>query len=366
LARHLGSRFEHVDVGRPIEMVGRSAIASDQAGHLLVSSSAGLLIGSPSGSVYRFVPAPRIPGDDQAVHGIHVSPDGVVWFGCGREICRLDSNRVTAFGEEHGIPPDRWDAIITDKEGTLWIRSSTRLLRRSPLATRFEPADAPIPENSDFAALSLGSGDELFVPTDFGVTMRAGGKWRSIGKAQGLPSETSSSVLVDREGSIWIGLLGYGVARWLGYQQWESWTAAEGLSSDTIWAMRRDANHDLWVGTDRGVNRLHIGADGKPNWSAWTERQGVNGNKVRCVLEGKDGIIWTGSSPGGVSRLDPKTGAVISYGARDGITNDRVTKLSLDDSGELWVGTRGGVFHGPPLALRTSSTSFEHSRRDLL
>jgi signal transduction histidine kinase/ligand-binding sensor domain-containing protein len=345
LARRMGSKFQPVDVGRPIEIAGRSAIASDQAGRILVSSSAGLLIGTPSGSGYRFVPAPQIPGDDQAVHGIHVSPNGVVWFGCGRQICRLDSNLVSALGAEHGIPPDRWDAIITDKEGTLWIRSSTRLLRRPPSATTFEPADVRIPENSDFAALSIGRNGELFVPTDFGVTMRAAGKWRYVGKAQGLPADPTSSVLVDHEGSIWVGLLGFGVARWLGYQQWESWTTSEGLSNDTIWAIRRDANRDLWMGTDLGVNRLHIGPDGKPNWRAWTEREGINGNKVRCVLESADGTIWTGSSPGGVSRLDPKTGAITKYGARDGITNDRVTKLKLDERGGLWVGTRGGIFH---------------------
>jgi len=346
LARRLGSKFQYIDVGRPIEIVGRSAIASDQAGRILVSSSAGLLIGTPSGSSYHFAPAPQIPGDDQAVHGIHVSPEGVVWFGCGGQICRLDSTSVTALGQEHGIPPDRWDALITDKEGTLWIRSSTRLLRRLTAASRFEPADATIPENSDFAALSLGHNGELFIPTDFGITMRAGGKWRFVGKAQGLPADPTSGVLVDQEGSIWIGLLGFGVARWLGYQQWESWNAADGLTNDTIWAIRRDANRDLWVGTDLGLNRLHIGAEGKPNWRAWTERDGINGNKVRCVLEDQGGIIWTGSSPGGVSRLDPNTGAVTTYGARDGITNDRITKLKLDSQGGLWVGTRGGVFHG--------------------
>ena len=357
LARRAGARFQYVDVGRPIEIVGRSAIASDQAGHLLVGSSAGLLIGTSWGNSYRFVTGPAIPGDDPAVHGIHTAPDGVVWYGCGRRICQLDaSSQVTALGEERGIPPDRWDAIITDKEGTLWIRSSTRLLRRPRSASRFEPAEVPIPENSDFAALSIGRNGELFVPTDFGITMRAGGKWRYVGKEQGLPADPTSSVLVDQEGSIWVGLLGFGLARWLGYQQWESWTSADGLTNDTIWAIRRDANQDLWIGTDLGLNRLHIGADGKPNWRNWTERQGINGNKVRCVLEGKDGTIWTGSSPGGVSQLDPNIGAVTSYGALDGITNDRVTKLKLDDAGGLWVGTRGGVFHGVPQGRRMHFT----------
>src|SRR5579864_6489443 len=114
LARRNGAKFEPVNVGRPIEIVGRSAIASDQAGHIYVSTSAGLLIGTPSESGYRFTAAPAAPGKIQSVHGVHVAPDGVVWFGCGQQICRLDSDRVTALGEEHGVAPDRWDAILTD------------------------------------------------------------------------------------------------------------------------------------------------------------------------------------------------------------------------------------------------------------
>src|SRR5260370_7572002 len=88
--------------------------------------------------------------------------------------------------------------------------------------------------------------------------IRTGGSWRQIGKAQGLPSNTTSSVLVDREGSIWVALRGWGVARWLGYQQWEGWTVAEGLSSDIIWAITRDKAGDLCVGTNLGLNRPQV------------------------------------------------------------------------------------------------------------
>ena len=347
LARRKGSRFVPVDVGHPIEIVGRSALAADAAGHLYVSSSAGLLVGSRSGEQYHFTTAPIGP-QDLPVHGIHIAPDGVLWFGCGQKICRLEGQRESSLGESYGIPPDRWDAIITDHEGTLWIRSSTRLLKRARGAARFEPAKVTIPENSDFAALSLGRNGELFVPTDFGVMIRTRGAWRSLSKAQGLPAETTSSVLVDQEGSIWVGLFGFGVARWLGYQQWESWTATEGLTSDTIWGILRDQKGDLWVGTDLGLNRLHLGADGKAHWQGWTERHGLNGNKVRCVREGRDGSIWAGSSPGGITRLDPQTGKMVSYGARDGIADDRITELRLDGNGVALVVTRGGVFHVTP------------------
>src|SRR5260221_730016 len=363
LARRVGMRFVAVDVGRPIEMIGRSGIISDSQGQLYVSSLAGLFIGRPSAGGYRFTPVPATPGTDDKVYGTHVAPDGVVWYGCGTAICRLDAGHVTKLDGEHGIPPDRWDAMVTDPEGTLWIRSSTRLLRRVRGASRFEPEGTDIPDNSDFASLSLGRNGELLVPTDFGVMIRAGGTWRCIGKDRGLPSQTTSSVLVDREGSIWIGLRGGGAARWIGYQQWESWNAADGLSSDTIWAMRRDQAGDLWAGSDLGINRMHIGADGKPQWRSWTERDGVNGNKVRSVATAQDGSIWTGSSPGGITKLDPRTGVVARYGEADGITNDRITALKLDGRGGVWVGTRGGIFHGSKngRSLRFQRVELPHS-----
>jgi len=347
LVRRDGARWVRVDVGRPIEIMARNAIASDRAGRLYVTSSAGLMIGTPSATGYRFTQAPSPAGGPTRSHGLHVSPDGVVWYGCGRSLCRLEGGKTTTLGQSDGVPPDRWDAIITDAEGTLWIRSSTQLLRRAPGATRFG-LDVDLPHNSDFANLSLGRNGELIVPTDFGIMIRTGGSWRQIGKAQGLPSNTTSSVLVDREGSIWVALRGWGVARWLGYQQWEGWTVAEGLSSDIIWAIRRDKAGDLWVGTNLGLNRLHIGADGKPHWRAWTEREGLNGNKCRYVVPDTDGSIWTGSSPGGVSRLNPRTGVIIRYGAREGLANDRVTALRLDHRGGAWVATRNGVYRGTP------------------
>ena len=231
----------------------------------------------------------------------------------------------------------------------------------------FEPAEAPIPENSDFAALSIGRNGELFVPTDFGVTMRAGGKWRYRRKSAG-PSRRSHQ---QRSGGSGRFHLGRTVGIWrralAGYQQWESWTAADGLTNDTIWAIRRDANRDLWIGTDLGLNRLRIGAEGKPNWRTWTERQGMNGNKVRCVLEGKDGTIWTGSSPGGVSRSIQRPAPSLSFGARDGITNDRVTKLKLDDAEADFGWARAAAYfmassRGRRMHFTARRASFKHSR----
>jgi signal transduction histidine kinase/streptogramin lyase/ActR/RegA family two-component response regulator len=105
---------------------------------------------------------------------------------------------------------------------------------------------------------------------------------------------------------------------------------------------------------------MHRGADGRATWRAWTEHEGLNGNKVRHVIVGPDGAIWTGSSPGGVTRLDPRTGAMIRYGASDGIENDRITALQLDKQGGLWVATRAGTYRS-----RRSGNTLHFERTEL-
>ena len=64
---------------------------------------------------------------------------------------------------------------------------------------------------------------------------RAGG--RSFQKPKGFGKGTVSSIIQDREGMVWFGLLGHGIRKWLGYGDWEPWTTKQGLHSDEIWAL---------------------------------------------------------------------------------------------------------------------------------
>ena len=61
-----------------------------------------------------------------------------------------------------------------------------------------------------------------------------------MGAEQGLTTNDISAVQQDREGSIWLGLLGSGLARWLGYNEWQSWNEHDGLSRESVWSFARD------------------------------------------------------------------------------------------------------------------------------
>ena len=323
---------------------------SAKDGTLYVGTSRGLLISrSAAGSK---VPAFRRAGGpaavvSEAVHGVHVGPTGTVWAGCGQDLCRLSSGRLEVVGPEEGVPRARWDDMVTDPDGVLWIRSSRHLYVKRRNAATFESIDGQeVPDSSLFGRICLRRNGEILLSTDQGVAARVGEGWELIGEPQGLNTSLTSCLTEDHEGSLWIGTRGGGVARWLGRNRWQNWTEAEGLSDNGIRAIVRDTSGTVWVGTDGGLNAL---APGETRWRNWGEEHGLGGNAIRMVLAGPNGNIWTASFPGGVSRLDPRTGALQSYQAESGLGSDRVMGIYIDEESRLWAATARGLFRSANL-----------------
>jgi ligand-binding sensor domain-containing protein len=108
----------------------------------------------------------------------------------------------------------------------------------------------------------------LLVSTDHGFARRIDGRWEMTGIAQGLQSEAVTSILEDREGSVWLGLWGSGLAQLPGPDEWTNWTGADGLGDGlgnaTVRAVRRDPSGTVWLGTGHGLVRLQ---DHKPRKS---------------------------------------------------------------------------------------------------
>ena len=356
LARWTREGFEPIDLGADYEIRSRFGISSDGGSRVFVSTNIGLFSGVRAGveDSWRFQAVP-LPGRAEGVetHGVHVAPDGAVWFGVGTEICRFADGQATVFGEAQGLPLDRWDAIITSGPGRLWVRSSRYLLYWSEPDSRFHAIDAAVPHSADFGALALDRAGWLLAPTDGGLLRQTEDGWQRIGQAQGLVMDATSAVLQDREGSIWIGMPGAGIAQMQGDATWQSWTEADGLSNESVWDIEPDGRGALWIGTDRGLSRMPAGEEG---WRVWTRAQGLGGDRVRAVTRADDGGIWLGSSPGGLARLDPRTGAVRRYGRAAGFTGDRVNDAHWDRRGRLWVAASEGLFLG---ARRGGAIRFE-------
>jgi signal transduction histidine kinase/streptogramin lyase/ActR/RegA family two-component response regulator len=347
VARLDGERFRAVEIAGSAAIMSQSGLASDRQGRIYAATSLGLFIARGLGRDYKFRRYPNPPAaGGLAAFGIYIDPnDGTVWFGCGQVLCSLSQDKVTVFGTDQGVPPERWDAIVGDGEGNLWIRSPTTVrVRLSGSAIFVHSVTTSLNQMADASAsLHLDPQRRVIVPTETGLLRRQGQNWERITIQQGLPTDPTCCVLADREGSLWIGLAGAGLARWVGYNQWESWTSAEGLPGSNVQAIHRDSSDRLWVGTEDGLHRLN--PDGT-SWSHWSEEQGLPGRRVRALASSSDGALWIGSAPGGLSRMDPRTGHIRHFSLGSVPGQDWVLQLLMDTGDTLWIVTRVGLFRG--------------------
>ena len=349
-----GDHFEFIDLSEPVRIEGTSSIAANPNGWLFVATSNGLYIGRPKGSGLRFQHYAN-PGriTSPSANSVHVDAEGVVWFGCGDSLCNLTDDGIHVFGRDAGVLPDRWDSILSDREGNLWIRSAGRLMVRPKAARLFVRDDRGLARAMNAASMYIDRDGRLFVPTESGLSWKTRRGWETITVDQGLPTNPTCCVLQDREGSIWVGLDGAGLARWVGNDQWQSWTRAEGLAGHNVQAIYRDHAGVLWVGTEQGLQRFDLSGHLSPPRTA---SEGLGGTKIRAITSTGDGTMWIGSSPGGISRVDPRTGSIHRYRLGSTSDDDQVVRIIVDAQQQLWVTTMGGLFRS---AGKFPETRFE-------
>ena len=365
LARRRGDQFEPVPMlvaqGQIAQgIAGRAGIASDASGKLYFATERGLVTGTRSGDKVEFTLIPG-PGGTQEAAAVYVDPSGKVLYGCGESLCRLEQvaghDVARDIAAESGLPPGPWSAILGDLEGNLWLRSDHQLYLRPGGAERFQSRPG-LPESTNtYPTLALDPAGRLLVPTYRGLARETIHGWEIIDARQGLPANDIAAVVQDREGSIWLGLLGSGLARWLGYNEWQSWTDREGLSRESVWSIARDPGGRLWVGTQFGLNY----ADEREGRLVWRQQpvpgvQMIRGLASSSTTAGAGGIgagtMWIGASPGGLRQLDLRTMQTRAVGPEQGFSSDNIRHVMTDRDGRVWVSTRNGLFRKMPNASR--------------
>ena len=81
--------------------------------------------------------------------------------------------RVSTFGPENGLPEDSWDGIQVSPDGSVWVRSPSRLYRKPPGATRLVREKPDIASSMFWGALTIARDGSVMVATDQGLAIRS-------------------------------------------------------------------------------------------------------------------------------------------------------------------------------------------------
>jgi diguanylate cyclase (GGDEF)-like protein len=299
LFRFDGRMFQHIGASNGLRGSFIAALHQDASGRLWVGTLTGLYVGDGE----RFALVADQP------HPLQIDP--------GATLADLDGRSYAV--SEHRL----W---VVEPAGTTWRvfpRFENEALRATPALADITSVFA------DGHALWFGCGKSLCQLT--------GGRLQVWGERQGIPSDTWTSYLRARDGTLWVRSPLYiralapgsntfanhdlpgarvvtayldmveddqgrlltrandGLARWDG-RSWSLLDASNGLPDIGIDALLYDRNHVLWIGTyGRGVLQWR----GYDQIQSWQIAQGLDSSPSWTLARASDGMLWVGDEMGG-------------------------------------------------------------------
>jgi signal transduction histidine kinase len=111
---------------------------------------------------------------------------------------------------------------------------------------------------------------------------------RNYKAVDGLPQSNVNIMLEDRNGYLWIGTHGGGLARFDG-REFKVYTTRDGLLSNIVTYLKLDLNHNLWIVHPRGITKF----DGLDFTTFKQPGTPSNSRRIRRIFEYSDTLFFT-------------------------------------------------------------------------
>jgi ligand-binding sensor domain-containing protein/signal transduction histidine kinase len=152
----------------------------------------------------------------------------------------------------------------------------------------------------------------------------------------GLPQSQVNIMLEDKNGYLWIGTHGGGLARFDG-RQFKVYTTLDGLLSNIITYLKLDAKQNLWIIHPRGISKF----DGVTFKSFVQPGSPINAKRIRRAFELNDTLFFI-SAPGYLGKIYKDS---VSYWSKPIRTNGLVGYCHLMPDKNILLYSNDSAFH---------------------
>ena len=258
--------------------------------------------------------------------------DGHLWLGTLGGASRFDGLTFRNLSVQDGLPDAQVSAIASAADGPLWLGAGNSIVRVR--GQRIVAEEIPGTERGTrVLGLAAAANGDLFIGTDGGgMHVRDASGIRAL---PGYPADAPNArcLLLLRDGALLVGhrngLLhcADGSCRAIPVGDAEP---------KLVSALAEAADGSWWVGT-LGSGLYRISRDGAV-LAEYDEEDGLLQNNVRCLLVDDRDRLWAGSKLG-LNRIEGDR--LRTFTVHQGMPNDNIQCAFQDREGNLWFGTDG-------------------------
>jgi signal transduction histidine kinase/ligand-binding sensor domain-containing protein len=300
LYRYDGIRFA------PWEAVSGERLQHSTVSSLYVANDGALWMGFGSGGVSQLHGrrlTNYLPGAGLASGGILAiaqTRDGSIWAGGQYGLSKFEQGRWTQIGNEIDYPAPGAQAILTDKDGCLWIVTD---------GAKLEVSQDPVRVNT---IVRLASDSQRFTRTGLGVGM-------------------VRNIVQGPDGSVWIADT---TANCITAITHSAGILSSIKTKEEPYCINFDSDGSAWIGLNGGVSRVKNPSAEVPRLlDELPMRSAFFTEVVYAILKDREGSIWIGTS-GGLHRFRENKVTPISIG--EGLIDQQICIGSTADS-SVWV-----------------------------
>lgn len=259
------------------------------------------------------------------------------------------------------IPQGVVSAVAQDRAGFIWIGTGAGLMRYDGYTFRLQQRDGKVAAMQSLGfirTLLPGNDGRLWIGTEsdglasYDPASEKVQLYRSddAKDGKGGPAPTIRALVEDIDGALWVGSAGGGLDRFdtkTGqFTRYRHSEASGSLPDNRVQSLLVDKQGTLWIGGWAGLSRRLRGSDRFEPVFSQPGTPGLAGKIVLRLFEASDGRIWVGTQQGDLALIDPKTGAgqLLDQAVGSGTaSHGSVFSFAEVPGGPLWVGRAAGI-----------------------